>query len=156
MKKSEFNGRLLGILATAQENYRQAKYEHVNDWFGQLVPNVFTYGAISERCMERQLKELKGTERQTTFMSDLSIGEWFGFNGVIDTVRNAVESWRNNKEYIAEFILCLNWKAWEHDARKKKNWVVLYSFLYDSILELMYDYYSGNEEKTSYLWKYLD
>lgn len=89
-------------------------------------------------------------------MSDLSTGEWFGFNGVLDTVKNALTSWKDDEEYMAEFVLCCSWKAWEHGARKNTQWVRAYSFLYDNIRDLMYDYYAEDEEKTAYMYEYLD
>ena len=154
MEKKEFASRLREIISTAKENFSGAKFEAVNNWMGTPV-NLFQYAATSERCMERNLAEC-GKKRKTTFMSDLSTGEWFGFNGVLDTVKNAVSSWKDDEEYMAEFVLCTNWKAWEHDARKNTQWVRAYSFLYDNIRDLMYDYYAEDEEKTAYMYEYLD
>ena len=100
MKKSEFKNRLDEIISTAKEQFICTKFEAVNNWMGTPV-NVFQYSATSERCMERNLSEC-GKERKTTFMSDLSIGEWYGLNGVLDTVKNAVSSWKDDEKYMAE------------------------------------------------------
>ena len=154
MEKKEFASRLREIISTAKQEFIGTKFEAVNNWMGTPV-NMFQYAATSERCMERNLSEC-GKKRKTTFMSDLSTGEWFGFNGVLDTVKNAVSSWKDDEEYMAEFVLCCNWKAWEHNARKNTQWVRAYSFLYDNIRDLMYDYYAEDEEKTAYMYEYLD
>lgn len=154
MEKKEFNSRLREIISTAKEEFVGTKFEAVNSWFGTPV-NVFQYSATSEHYMERQLSEC-GKERKTTFMSDLSTGEWFGLNGVFDTVKNAVSSWKDDEEYMTEFVLCLNWKAWEHDARKNTNWAKFWSVMYEQVRDLMYDYYEGDEKKTRYLWEYFD
>lgn len=154
MEKKEFNSRLREIISTAKEEFVSTKFEAVNNWMGMPV-NLFQYAATSERCMERNLAEC-GKKRKTTFMSDLSTGEWFGLKGVLDTVKNAISSWRDDEEYMAEFVLCCNWKAWEHDARKNTNWAKFWSVMYELVRDLMYDYYEGDEEKTRYLWEYLD
>ena len=131
------------------------KLEPVNNWFGTPV-NVWQYAATSEMNMERQLRDLKGEERKTTFMSDLSIGEWYGMRGVLDTVKDAVTSWKDDETYMAEFILCLNLKLLEHHARGNVSWVRLYVYLFEDIRDLIYDYYEGDEKKTGYLYSYLD
>lgn len=154
MEKKEFTSRLREIISTAKGQFIDTKFEAVNSWFGTPV-NVFQYAATSERCMERNLAE-SGKERKTTFMNDLSIGEWYGLNGVLDTVKNVMSSWKDDEKYMAEFVLCCNWKAWEHDARKNANWVHFWSFVYEHVRDLMYDYYAEDEEKTAYMYKYLD
>lgn len=154
MNKKEFSSRLRENISTAKEQFIGTKFEAVNNWMGTPV-NVFQYAATSEYYMERHLSNC-GKKRKTTFMSDLSVGEWYGLNGVFDTIKNAISSWCDDEKYMAEFVLCLNWKAWEHYARKNTQWVRAYSFLYDNIRDLMYDYYAEDEEKTAYMYKYLD
>lgn len=154
MEKKEFNSRLREIINTAKEQFIGTKFEAVNNWMGMSV-NMFQYGATSERCMENNLAQC-GKKRKTTFMSDLSFGEWCGLRGVLDTIKNAMSSWKDDEEYMAEFVLCCNWKAWEHDARKNTNWAKFWSIMYELVRDLMYDYYEGDEEKTRYLWEYLD
>lgn len=157
MTKKDFCKRIDEILLTVGREMNGVQLESVRTWKGQPVPNVFSYAATSERCMERMLEELNGCERRTTFMSDLSIGEWCsGWSGVLDTLRRCMVDWRDNVEMMAEFVLCVNWKAWEHHARENHMWAKLYSLLYEGVRDLMYDYYSGDDEKTSYLFHYLD
>lgn len=154
MEKSEFTRRLNKIITATKNAFNGVSFESVGDWFGTPV-NVFQYSATSEYNMERQLSKC-GKERKTTFMGDLSRGEWFGMKGALDTVKNAVSSWKDDEVYMAEFVLCVNWKAWEHDARGNANWVRFWSFVFEHVRDLMYDYYSGDDEKTRYLWEYLD
>lgn len=154
MEKSEFNCRLREIISTAKEQFVGTKFEAVNNWMGTPV-NLSQYAATSERCMELNLAKY-GKKRNTTFMSDLSTGEWFGMKGALDTIKNAVSSWKDDEVYMAEFVLCTNWKALEHDARGNTNWVRFWSFVFEHVRDLMYDYYSGDDEKTHYFWKYLD
>ena len=133
------------------------KFEPANDWQGQHIGNVFQYARISEACMENNMKNLKGCERKYTFMADLSIAEWCGgAAAVIDTARRVLLSWRDSAEAMAEFILSVNWKSWEHHARNNSSWSVLYSLLYEAVRDITYDYYEGDKEKTQYLFEYLD
>lgn len=157
MTKKELRQNLIVMLNDVAEEVRSMKPESVSDWCGTKFPNVFAYGATSERTMERNLAEMSGRERKTTFMSDLSIGEWCsGLNGVLDTTKNAILSWCGDVEYIAEFVLCVNLKSWEMHARKKPVWSLIYSRLYHGVVSLMYEYYDGDDEATRYLYEYLD
>lgn len=155
METKEFNERLNGISKLMFVNTNPM--ERVNNWMGNTIPNVFVYGAMSERTMEKNLAETSGRERQTTFMSDLSIGEWCeSKKGVLDTCKNAMKSWKDNVEYMAEFVLCVNWKSWEHHARGNAEWTKFYSLLYEFVRDLMYDYYEGDDDKMEYMYEYLD
>ena len=157
MTKKDFCDAINVILSQVTCEMSGDALESINMWNGTRLPSVFHYSATSERCMERQLAELKGCERRTTFMADLSIGEWCGgWNGVADTVRRSMKNWRDDVEMMSEFVLCVNWKAWEHHARGNMMWAKLYSLLCDGVSDLMFRYYEGDDEKTSYLWRYLD
>lgn len=158
MEKKEFDYRLSEIVRHLQEDAieNESRFENVRTWLDKPMPNAIVYGAQSEYTMESQLMELKVEERKTTFMSDLSIAEWYRVSSVIDTMQRVIKNWVDDEEYIAEFILCVNWKAWEHDARGNHKWASFYSYAYECIVDLIYDYYEGDKEKTSYLWRYLD
>ena len=154
MTKEDFNSKLATISQFMSVN--DAPMERVNNWMGQTIPNVFSYGATSEHCMEIHLAET-GKERKTTFMHDLSIGEWCeGKFGVVDTCYRAMKEWKDYEDYMAEFVLCVNWKAWEHHARGNKEWCKFYSLLYEFVRDLVYEYYEDNSEKTAYVYNYLD
>lgn len=157
MKKNEFSKLLRISFAQALQACEGVKLEPVNLWNGERIGSVFMYGAISEKCMERQLKELKGLDRKTTFMSDLSIAEWCGgYKALLDTIKNCMLSWKDDETYMAEFVLCVNWKAWEHNARGNAGWSRLYSALYEVVRDLTYQYYEHDKKKTAYVWEYLD
>lgn len=157
MKKNEFGARLNSIFRAVAKEMNGVQLERVNTWPGHTFDNIFHYAATSEKCMEMNLAEISGRERKTTFMSDLSIGEWArGWHGVFETTENSVRSWRDNVEFMAEFVLCLNWKSWEHHGRGNVNWSRFYALLFEGVRDLMYDYYEGDDEKTSYFWEYLD
>ena len=130
--------------------------EPVNDWCGHEMNNVFHYAAQSQHCQELRLEE-NGHEREFTFMSDLSIAEWCGGTGaVLETTSRVMKEWKNNEHAMAEFVLSVNWKAWEMHARKKNVWSIFYSVLYEVVRDLVYDYYEGNDEKVGYVYDYLD
>lgn len=156
MKKTEFKNRVSGIMSQTMNACAGYNFEPCRDWFGEPCINVFQYAATSEFNMQKRLEE-NGKSRISTFMSDLSIGEYVsGVNGVIDTARNAMNGWKDDEKMMAEFVLCVNWKAWEHAARENTNWAKFYSILFELCRDLMYDYYEGDSEKTSYFWQYLD
>ena len=130
--------------------------EPVGDWCGREMKSVLHYAAQSQYCQELQLRD-NGHDREYTFMSDLSVAEWIkGFNGVLEYVTKAANEWKDNERAMAEFVLSVNWKAWEMNARKKRNWSIFYSQLYYVVRDLAYDYYEGDDEKVSYLFDYLD
>lgn len=161
MNKQELSSRVNG-LAEASRHTTSAT-ESVANWMGQKLPNVFVYAATSERTMEMNLaqngKEVNGVsvKRETTFMKDLSIAEWCGGKAaVVETVQRSFNQYKNDEVWMAELVLCVNWKAWEHAARDNQQWAIFYSALYELLRDLVYDYYEGDEEKTAYLYDYLD
>jgi hypothetical protein len=130
--------------------------ENVHDWCGHEIKNVLHYAAQSQHCQELQLRD-NGHEREFTFMSDLSVAEWMkGFNGVLEYFKQAAKEWKDDEHAMAEFVLSVNWKAWEMNARSKRNWAIFYSVLYEVVRDLVYDYYENDEEKVSYVYDYLD
>ena len=154
MTKTEFNKRVVALAEASRSN--TGAMESVAMWCGTRIPDVLQYAAICEKSMELNLANV-GKKRKTTFTSDISIAEWCGGkNGVIETVQRSANEWKNDVEYISELVLSVNWKAREHDARGNRQWVIFYSALYDSLRDLMCDYYEGDDEKTSYMYEYLD
>ena len=152
MNKKEFKERVNGL--DAFMNLNAEPMEKVNSWMGQPLPNAFIYGATSERCMENNM--MKG-EREYTFMFDLSTQEWvFGKKGVLDYLKQAITEWKDNEHAMAELILSVNFKSWEHAARSNNQWGYLYSELFYYVRDLTYDYYENDQEKVAYVWEYLD
>ena len=118
--------------------------------------NVFQYAAVCEHLFEQRLADLTGRERISTFYADLSIAEFFGLDGVLDTCKNVCRHWRDSVEMFSEFVLCVNWKAWEHAGRNNDNWAQAYSQLYYAIDELISQYYADDAEKADYYFQYMD
>ena len=156
MTKQVFNTKVHDVVEAMKDVMKGRQVEDARHWDGKHIYGVFEYAAICEGTMERQLHN-NGHERKTTFMSDLSIGEWCeGVEGVLDTWKRVMLYWKDDVAYLSEFVLCVNWKSWEHYERGNNEWARFYSFLYDYTRDLAYDYYEGDEEKTSYMFDYLD
>ena len=75
--------------------------------------NLFQKAFALERAFENFLRE-SGKERKTTFYSDFSLADPFGLKGVKDTYNRAFKAWKNDVEYMSEFVVVLNHKSWEH------------------------------------------
>lgn len=157
MKAKELERRIMGAIKVVKENINGYNAESVRDWLGDTMDNALEYGGASMRTLERNLERIGKAERKTTFMSDLSVAEWCGgYDAVLDTTKRVINEWKDNVEYMSEFVLCTNWKAWEHNGRDNYNWARFYSILFECVRDLMYDYYEGDEEKVGYMWSYLD
>ncbi len=50
----------------------------------------------------------------TTFWSDFSIADHFGFSAVKDTFRRAFGEWKDEYHYLTDLVLVLNQKLWYH------------------------------------------
>ena len=66
-----------------------------------------------QRAFEQTMKEW-GKESTTTFMLDFSLADFFGTDGVKDTLNRAFKEWKNDVKYMAELVVVLNHKIWEH------------------------------------------
>lgn len=117
--------------------------------------DILTYAALSEKNFEEQLSET-GKTRKTTFWSDFTIADTYGKAAINDTYKRSIGSFIGNVEYIAEFILVLNWKAWEHSHRGNVEKSMLYSRLYEKALNKAYKQYAKDKVSTNYLYDYLD
>lgn len=136
--------------------------------------NVFTYSANEERFWEVNFLNEIGYQRKTTFYADLSIAEWTsGLQGVRDTYKNVLKSWRGNIKYLTEFVMCLNHKSWEfandgYMSRQTKlpsvvndeireKWVELYRDLYYQAFETdIPQMFKGKTEDLDYFYSTLD
>lgn len=109
------------------------------------IKNIFHYAAAEEKCVfERQAAEC-GYERKTTFFSDLSIAEWYGASSVRDTFNRAVSAWLHDVVYFTEFVMCLNWKIWEWNARGNDELALVYDELWRKANDLACDTYKGED-----------
>ena len=111
------------------------------------VKNALVYGACEEKVFERMASEC-GYTRQTTFFSDLSIAEWYGASNVRDTYKNVVANWLHDKVYFTEFVMSLNWKIWEQNARGNEELARVYDELWKKAHALVLERWTV--EKLSY------
>lgn len=118
--------------------------------------NVFEYAATCERKFEMALSDCGNYKRKTTFYSDLSIAEWYGAKDVIDTYRRVMKEWLGNIEYITEFVLCLNWKCWEHHGKNNMAMSQIYSELYYKSVDEVLEHYKGNRKALDYYYEVTD
>jgi hypothetical protein len=93
------------------------------------ITNALLYGACEEKVFERIASEC-GYTRKTTFFSDLSIAEWYGAASVRSTYCTVVKNWLNDKVYFTEFVMSLNWKIWEQNARGNNELAQVYDELW--------------------------
>lgn len=126
------------------------------------ITNPFIYGAWCERNFELNLRE--DYERKTTYTSDFSLAEWCvpieGMKAISETLKNALENWRDNVEWMAEIMIVLCMKAWEHHARRNINYADMYSELYLMMKDLYFDWFDEAnpkcEEAAQYYFDYVD
>ena len=75
------------------------------------------------------IEALTGYKPMTTFYEDFSIADAFGVSAIKDTYKSSFNNWKDNYEYITEFIIVLNWKIWEH-YEKNDAYAELYNELW--------------------------
>lgn len=81
----------------------------------------------------------------TTFMSDFNIANAFGLGAIQDTYDRAFNEWKNNVEYMKEFVLALNWHCWRTYHNKQIEMSKLYSDLYYKAHDYCLDNFKGKE-----------
>lgn len=118
-----------------------------------MTRNPLTYGASSEQWLKSNLACMGSYQLKTTFFSDLSIAECFGKKSVQDTYNRVMKEWKNNIEYMTEFVLCLNHKIWQLyklDAEMAK----LYDSLWRNASEFVVTHFKGDD--LSYYYNVID
>lgn len=159
MKREEYTKRVNEMCAYIDGH----AYDNMaNELKERKITNPLTYGAWCERNFELNLRD--DYKRMTTCTSDLSIAEWCvpieGMTAISSTLRNMVQFWRDNIELMAEFIIVLNMKAWEHHARKNANYADMYSELYLMMKDLFFDWFDesnpNHNEAVRYYYDYVD
>lgn len=119
------------------------------------IHQIIEFAARKEAAWEQMEREHFGYERKTTFYSDLTIADIFGVDAVKDTYDRVVKEWMDNIEYITEFCMCVNHKAWEH-YENDKELSKLYSDLYYDLKYKIYEHYEDNQEATEYFFNKID
>lgn len=98
--------------------------------------------------------EMNGYEPKTTFWADFSIADMFGAEGIKDTYNRAKEDWQDNIEYMTEFAMVLNHKSWQHE--NNLFLCSLYTDLWCSVEDFIYEHFKDNEEALSYYQQVTD
>ena len=89
------------------------------------------------------IEEMTGYKPFTTFYEDLSIADGFGETAIRDTYKRVFKTWSRDYKYITEFIMALNWKAFEHE--QNEAYCRLYSNLYYEARDWAFDNLAGEE-----------
>lgn len=159
MNKTQLTKRLSNIVRSFNVEHDTTLLENAySPLFGYPPKNILHYSAMCESLFTNYLKSL-GRKREWTWYADLSVSECFISsqpNAVLETCANAIKHWAYNAECMAEFLCAVAMKATEHYERKNVKWSEYYSDLYHTMLDLVYDYYEGDSEKTGIVWRYLD
>ena len=90
------------------------------------------------------VEEFCGYKPQTTFWHDFSIADAFGAAAVRDTYNRAFEGWKDNVVYLAELVLVLNHKIWQH-YRKREGLAEVYDELWRKTDEYCCDNLKGDD-----------
>lgn len=106
--------------------------------------NIFQYAEVCERMFEKQLEEI-GYERKYMFYRDLSIADRHDEKSVKEMYNKVVISCISDVKAFTEFVLSLNYKTWEMNARGRSNYVNLYSELFYKANELAYKTFNGED-----------
>lgn len=120
------------------------------------ITDVFKYAACEEKYFESQLGDFTPYERKTTFYSDLSIAEIYDTKSIQETVDTVLKEWMSNIEYITEFAMCLNYKAWEWSARGFEDLTELYTNLFYEVQDKIYEHYKDDEKSLHYYYSVTD
>ena len=116
--------------------------------------SVFEYSNKEEYLFKTKLSYV-GKTSITTFYSDLSIADYYSKKAVKETYSRVVKEWISNLDYILEFCLVLNWKAWRMNDLGNTELSVLYSELYYKCLNKIHSRYKDKESKQK-IFEYLD
>ena len=87
----------------------------------QQINEIQQYAGHLQQMLSETLKECSGYETISTFYADLSIADVYGIDAVKDTIKRVKEEWFNDYKMFTEFVLALNHKSWEWDARPEVN-----------------------------------
>lgn len=118
--------------------------------------NVFQYANNCVANFEANLANVGNYRRRTTFYSDLSIAEFYGEQSVKETYDRVMNEWLDNIEYITEFVICLNWKCWEHHGKNDMNLSKLYHDLYYDAVDKVLAHYKDDQKALMYYYEITD
>lgn len=151
------------IVALIFEKY--SKPEPILDELRKKDLDYDQYGFASERYFEKHLRS--DYKRITSLSYDFSVAECLvetdvdvdGIEILANCFRNALNLFKGNIKYLAELVMVLNLKSWEHYERGNTNYAKMYSALYYKVLKLYFDSFRGTdleEDAVNYYYKYID
>ena len=147
------------IVALVCEKY--SKPEPILDELRKKDWDYDQYGFASERYFEKHLRS--DYKRCTTLSADFSVAECLveveGIEILANCFHDALNLFKGNIKYLAELVLVLNLKSWEHHERGNTNYAKMYSALYYKVLKLYFDSFRGTdleEDAVNYYYKYID
>ena len=154
MTKKELSARLAAVC----DRIQNAELDDLRPQLAKFNGGAFHYAAWCEKNFERNLRE--DYKRKTTFTADFSLAEWCvyldGKKALSNTLKNAVQGWKDDYEYMAELVIALNMKSWEHAARENNKFGELYADLYLFARDLYFDLFEGDDKATQYYFDYVD
>ena len=100
------------------------------------------------------IEAMTGYKPKTTFYTDFSIADNYGVEAIKDTYNRAFNAWKNNVEYVTEFVMALNWKIWEHYNAGNDKIARLYDELWREADEWCYTNLEG--DNLSYYLRTID
>ena len=94
----------------------------------------------------------------TTFRMDFDIAERFGIDAVKDTYRRSLNGWKHDIRYMADLVMTLNHKIWQHYQTNEKL-AKVYNDMWAEAEDLVYTMADNSEfskEEISFFFNYLD
>ena len=87
----------------------------------QQLKQILQYAGMLQQMFSETLNGCSGYETISTFYADLSIADVYGIDAVKDTIKRVKDEWFNDYKMFTEFVLALNHKSWEWNARPEVN-----------------------------------
>ena len=87
----------------------------------QQINQILQYAGGLQQMFSETLKECSGYETISTFYADLSIADVCGLDSIKDTIKRIKDEWFDDYKMFSEFVLALNHKSWEWNARPEVN-----------------------------------
>ena len=97
------------------------------------------------RLNDWNIEQICGYKPITTFYTDFSIADRFGYGAIEDTYNRCKKHWCDNYKYLTELVMVLNWKIWEHYDSGNELFAKLYDELWKELSEYAMDNLKGDE-----------
>lgn len=91
-----------------------------------------------------------GQEFTTTFPMDFAIADRFGIKAVKDTYNRAFKEWKDDVQYMIEFVTTLNMKCWYWHEQGNIELSEVYSDLYYKAHYACLEHFKGDKARYYY------